>query len=659
MRRLAGRAAGLIAVGVALASAATIPAVDAAAQTTSTTTPSVEGRVRLVAQTPWVGTGGQLDLTLAVTSDVPDSALEVAVAVHQAVTSRSGFQQSLESRALGPIVGGGFLSARLDELERGPGGVLFVRFGVQDPALPRDRNRLQLSRPGVYPVEVNLRGAGATRAVSRFATHLIYSPTPAESPLNVAWVVPVSATPSLQADGTTDRAGPARGPAAVARALQARPNVAVTIDPTPETILSLDRGGEDDQATLAGLRAIAGGTQTLAEPFVPVSAASLAALEGEMSRQLSRGDQVLRVLLGVKPDPRTRVLAPDTTEQRVADLAGQLVDRVVVPEKLLVASPRRITPTEPFRLAAGIEGGPTAVAGDAGLSDHFRRGTDGVLAAHHLLADLAVLFFDAPGSRQRGVVVLPPRDWVPTSAFLDATLAGLGASPVLRPVTLNTLFDRVPVPTDRGRPRTRTLAATETVSLPVGEIRRARTAAQALTSVTGPDNAMAVNLNDAVLVAEAADMRSRERRRRLDDVHERVASEAAKIKMVAARTVTLTARRGRIPITVNSATGYQAKVVVSLSSSKLLFPDGSSTTVELDRPNTTARFTVQARTSGSFPLRVRVTSPDGQLIIGETRLSVRSTAASGVGILLSAGAAAFLAVWWARHAFGRRRASRR
>lgn len=655
MRRAARLAACLVAV-----LAAAIPLASAGAQTsTSTTQPTVEGRVRLVAQTPWVGVGGQLDLTLSVASALSDSALEVAVAVHQPVTSRSSFQQSLESRALGPIVSGGFTSARLDELERGPGGVLFVRFPVQDPAQPRDRTRLQLPRPGVYPVEVSLRGAGRTKAVSRFVTHLIYVPTQAESPLSVALILPVAAPPSLQADGTTDRSGPARGPAAVARALQARRNVAVTLDPIPETILSLERGGEDDQTTLAALREIAAETQTLAEPFVPVSAGALASLGSELSRQLSRGDEVLRVLLGVKPDPRTRVLAPDTTEQRVADLSGQLVDRVVVPEQLLVASPRRITPTEPFRLSSGVDGGPNAVAGDAGLSDHFRRGTDGVLAAHHLLSDLAVLFFDAPGSRPRGVVVLPPRGWTPTAAFLDATLAGLGASPVLTPVNLDTLFDRVPVPTDRGRPRTRTLAASEAASLPVGEIRRTRAAVQALTSVTGPDNPVAVSLSDAVLVAEAADLRSRERQRRLDDVHQRVATEVGSIKMVAARTVTLTARRGRIPITVSSATGYPAKVVVTLSSNNLLFPDGASTTLELDRPNTTARFTVQARTSGSFPLRVRVTSPDGQLIIGETRLSVRSTAASGVGILLSASAAAFLAVWWARHAFGRRRASRR
>jgi hypothetical protein len=58
---------------------------------------------------------------------------------------------------------------------------------------------------------------------------------------------------------------------------------------------------------------------------------------------------------------------------------------------------------------------------------------------------------------------------------------------------------------------------------------------------------------------------------------------------------------------------------------------------------------VQARTSGAFPLRVRLLSPDGSLTLVQSRFTVRSTAASGVGIVLSTGAGGFLLLWWARH----------
>ncbi|MBV9934332.1 MAG: hypothetical protein JO367_08520, partial [Actinobacteria bacterium] len=77
--------------------------------------------------------------------------------------------------------------------------------------------------------------------------------------------------------------------------------------------------------------------------------------------------------------------------------------------------------------------------------------------------------------------------------------------------------------------------------------------------------------------------------------------------------------------------------------------------LDLTHRNTTARFRVQARTSGSFPIRIELVSPDGQLTVGTSRVVVRSTAASGVGIVLSVSAACFLLVWWARHAMRARR----
>src|SRR4029450_12407683 len=58
---------------------------------------------------------------------------------------------------------------------------------------------------------------------------------------------------------------------------------------------------------------------------------------------------------------------------------------------------------------------------------------------------------------------------------------------------------------------------------------------------------------------------------------------------------------------------------------------------------------VRARTSGAFTLDVRVTSPDGSIELDRSTFDIRSTAISGVGLVLSIGAGLFLLVWWARH----------
>ena len=126
--------------------------------------------------------------------------------------------------------------------------------------------------------------------------------------------------------------------------------------------------------------------------------------------------------------------------------------------------------------------------------------------------------------------------------------------------------------------------------------------------------------------------------------------------MPSGRSITLTARTGEIPVTFQNNTGKPVKVVVKIESDKLDFPRGTTENLELTRLNTTERFPVVARTSGAFPMRITLESPDGNLVVGRTRITIRSTAASGVSLVVALGAATFLAVWWGRNAMKGRRA---
>jgi hypothetical protein len=120
----------------------------------------------------------------------------------------------------------------------------------------------------------------------------------------------------------------------------------------------------------------------------------------------------------------------------------------------------------------------------------------------------------------------------------------------------------------------------------------------------------------------------------------------------------LTARSGEIPVTVVSEAPYPVHVVVRLQSDKLLFPHGAERPVDINRRNTTSTFTVDARSSGAFPVRVSLESPAGGLTVGSRRFTVRSTAASNVGLVLSVGAGLFLFIWWVRNIRHGRRARR-
>ena len=136
--------------------------------------------------------------------------------------------------------------------------------------------------------------------------------------------------------------------------------------------------------------------------------------------------------------------------------------------------------------------------------------------------------------------------------------------------------------------------------------------------------------------------------------------QLALVKLPSRHTITLTARTGEIPVTIDNGADHAIHVVVQVESDKLVFPAGSSRRIDLSpHRSTTERFRVRARATGAFPLRVSVGSPDGKLVLHPSHLTVRSTAASGVGVVLSAAAGFVLLSWWARQLVRGRRARNR
>ena len=136
---------------------------------------------------------------------------------------------------------------------------------------------------------------------------------------------------------------------------------------------------------------------------------------------------------------------------------------------------------------------------------------------------------------------------------------------------------------------------------------------------------------------------------RLATIAAGVGSVAGGVTTPASRTVQLTARRAPIPISIENESGRSVRIRISLESQKLQFPNGAEQTVELAPGNTTTTFDVEARTSGTFPVLMTMSSPDRSLDLQRARYTVRSSAVSGVGLLLTSGAALFLAAWWLLH----------
>ena len=113
--------------------------------------------------------------------------------------------------------------------------------------------------------------------------------------------------------------------------------------------------------------------------------------------------------------------------------------------------------------------------------------------------------------------------------------------------------------------------------------------------------------------------------------------------------LTLTAREGTIPLTIRNDSGVPVRVLIRLRSQKLEFPDGDTIERELIEESTRIDIRVRSRATGAFPLLIDVRTPDGERSLSTSRYTVRSTAVSGAGLVLSVGAGVFLTMWWARH----------
>lgn len=642
---------GLVPVRVAPAGAAAPRR--AAAQGTAPTTAEP---LTLLAQTQWWQPDTPFTLTLGIGAADP-SAVEVAVSVYRKLQTRTAFTATIDGRITGrPLETTVLPVASL--AEDGQGG----RIAALTPSIRDD---------GVYPVRVELRPVGGGTTTASFVTHLIAVPAALEGDrLTVAAVVPVHAPPSTGPDGTRsiddERAGQL---AELAAGLEQQADAPFTLAPTPETIdgLAASPRGEDE-ATLAALARMAAGRQVLAGPYVPTNLSSMldADLGEEAAEQLNRGLGVLRGRLGVEPTTATRLVDERLTDGALASLqADQKVLRLVVPEALLQPITRNTTLTATFGMTS--RRGPVAAAmADTALAAHFREPSP-VLAAQHLLADLAQIYNDDPKALRRGVVVAPSRSWTPSADFLRTFLAGLSSSPILAPTTVDGFFDAVaPATTGTG---TRATPLVRTISepppgtpaapdLPGARIRELRRRIDAFSTALDPADPVGGGIldtmNRTLLTVPSSDLRGRDRARYLSGIEGQLDRQIAGIAMPPNRSITLTAREGDIPVTITNRLGYPLRVVLRVSGSPVEFPAGDVQELELVRENTTTRFAVRAPSSGSFPIKVRLTFPDSDASIASTQFTVRSTAISGVGTALSIGAALFLVVWWGNHLRGRR-----
>jgi len=606
--------------------------------------------------------------------------LELSVGVYSAARSRSELAQALETGPVTPLEVRPPIPVK-GQLDPGGAGRSFKPIELEMEALTGEGEN------ALYPVTVELRSAGTPIAVLRTVLVFIFERPLVPLNLSLSFILeePVRVRPDgALLDDTLERSINLGGRlATIVGALEEDP-VAVTLAVSPVLLELLQRMGggyqvlepggvrevpADDPAAaravafLERLRALAQlpTTEIVALPYASPSAPSLVAagLDEELDAQIARGTEVTAQILGVEPSstvfrPPGSALSNDAVEALVERNVGALlVDAEVLPP----APGLTFSPPAVAEIHAGEETA-IAIAADGGVDARIAGApSDPLLAAQWLLGELSAIYFELP-SDPRGVAVVFAENDSPDAVFLRQLLRGLTALPSvrwLRAVSASRLlFGQEDQPLERrDLPEQRLAALSPAYS---AELARAREAIEQLASMAEQPELLD-GYRRMILQSESRHYLGRQDLGidLLQAVREGVRGEFAKVQPPEASSITLTSRRGDIPVTLHNEAGYPVRVALTLQSARLQFLGGGTREILLDRPVQVFLFPVRAQTTGRFPVGVEIRTPAGALV-GDSQILVRSTAYNRIALVITIGAALFLAVWWGRRFLPRRRA---
>ncbi len=557
---------------------------------------------------------------------------------------------------------------------------------------------LEVSTPGtVLPLVLQVRAASDQGdATNRITTFVIAVDGKADHPLRLALLVPLHEQSHRNPAGefVDDRLGPqlARGGSLGAIAAElARPGVpriSTMIDPLlvdeatamgggwklrhGRQVTTVPAGDPSSQAAsrfLQDLRQAAGRNLPSVFPYASADLPALvrAGYDADALTSLLYAKQHLKEWLG--PDPSTSLAWPvpgaiDAATLKVLDEAG--AESVVLDSHLLPTT-ASTTQNATVDLGGGLGTLQHAFVPDPGLSaaldDPMARSAPAAWA-QRVLAETAVAWLELPNSEApRGIMLAPPQSWRPAPEFFRALVRGLAASPWIQTVSASDLATEVHQgPDEEQRPLAPYTAADVSLGLPASYLRGVVDAGSQLTSfsrVVGSDFEALDDYDRDLLIARSSDWRPPAARPRgrafVRAVGQGIASVYRRVGVQRTR-VTLTSQRGAIPITVTNSGDQQLRVVLRLSSPRVDLPAVSDSFTLSPHEHVTRRVEVGTRTTGTFPIRVEVLTPDSKVrIVRSGQVTLVSTAFNRVALILAGGAAGFLLLWWGRRTGRRRR----
>lgn len=604
-------------------------------------------RIDLVAQTTFVGDDPAV---IDIRAFGAPAGSVVSMRVHEAVTTRAELLDSVGGEPPTDVIGQ--WTEDLDSARVGAGDVISLQ-------VPDDEIGELLRRPvdaGAHPLVIEL--ISADTVLDSLVTHLLVVP-PTDDPavaarLTVALLLDLKVPLSISSDGTSTIDPVALDQAVeLASTLAARVELPLTVQLSPETFEALAAGGPT--ASLDTLRTASVGNSVLLAPWIE--------LDEEAWRQAGQVE-----LIGDMYEKGRDAL--DTTARiRTGDVV--VLDATATPATLSMLAAEPIGATGFVLDEAGVvsvpEGlsAPVVVVDDAGMRhravmpDGFlaelATGPDPELAVQHTLAELLRMALADVAGRTGVVVAIDVTDLL----TLDLLLDGLDQPSPLVPGTVEDVLGLPFAELSPGRPIEARLIPEPPEDLAAHLVMRAdiERRLDAYESLVGDNDVLSEPLR-TILLASAALTTVEPRDDYLRFVGQQVDSNLTGVELVDSGRITITSRRAELPIVIRNDQTLPISVVVALSAEKIDFPGGDRQPMMLEPGENSISLEVVALASGDSAINLTIETPEGGIELATGVVRLRSTAISGLGLLISVIAIAVLLGWWIQTIRQRRRARR-
>lgn len=647
---------------------------------------SVSISARLIDFTPWLQPEGVLRAELEVinSGSEPLARFQVSLGIHEGIDTRSQLERSFTG-SLGSVVGSDTIPVDIT-LAPGASETISIEKPLSEmrffSANPDDR---------AYPVRFVVR-SGRTSAPP-LDTHMIFFSRPAPVPLEVALVVPLHHLPIYDAAMRVASVESARSltdrTSSLLEVLERFPDTRVAVAPSGLLVdmlsdladgYSISKNGEDFDAGSPGavvaaralerIQTIAARTttQTIVAPYANANLAWLSSNGMGERGLLQVGEGSLRIREKVTKSVSGWLLpasgAVDESALSLIQRSG--LDGVILAPSTVPRARTSFTRAAPVQIRTRADTPVAALVSDAGLDTRLRPppSVTSVVARQRFLAETATIMLERP-SQRRVITAVAPGDWDSKRSGFDTILLALAQSPWMRSITPQEAVAQIDAAGSLELLGSETVLGAGPEPPPETYVESLKGSQSAIEQYSdlGPPASRIGALERLLMIAESADWwtSGRLRNRGLafaNAVQSKVAGEFAKITSPAPQTITLTSRNGLIPLVISNKTDYPVRVVITLDSDKLRFPSGTEILSDLNAPAETISVAVVTETSGTFPLRVVVQTPNRGLEISSSRLLVRSTAYNVVAVAITIGAGVFMVFGWVAGAVRRRVASK-